>query len=75
MAMGQVMEAARDILRGLIELHGAGISMMDLRPDTVCLTKQQTAVLMGFSIRGLVAEAFGSRDPFRNLSPYTMQWR
>ncbi|GAX79527.1 hypothetical protein CEUSTIGMA_g6968.t1 [Chlamydomonas eustigma] len=54
--LGRIVAAefARDIAKGLRELHELGIVMQDLRPDKILITKKGRAVISDFGISRIV---------------------
>ncbi|KXZ41374.1 hypothetical protein GPECTOR_514g487 [Gonium pectorale] len=56
---GEVLLMARDILRGLADLHRLGIIVADLKPDNVLLDEGHAPVLCDFGISRAVSTTKG----------------
>ncbi|KAG1673755.1 hypothetical protein FOA52_002324 [Chlamydomonas sp. UWO 241] len=57
--LAQAIAFAKDIAKGMEELHEHGVAMLDLKPDNVLVTKQGTAVLTDFGVSRVITNALG----------------
>ena len=60
LSLQQALTIAWDIARGLEELHGLGVAVLDLKPDNVLITTQGTALLTDFGISRITSNTVGN---------------